>query len=65
MKDNATMNKPVIETKKVRQKFDKAFKERAVELWRTSGKAATEVAAELWIHPQRLSAWSTRCTMGS
>jgi transposase-like protein len=60
MKDNTTMNKPVNEAKKVRQKFDKAFKERAVELWRTSGKAATEVAAELGIHPQRLSAWRTR-----
>jgi len=60
MKDSKTMNTPVIEAKKVRKKFDKAFKERAVELWLTSGKAATEVAAELGIHPQRLSAWRTR-----
>jgi transposase len=60
VKGNPTMNKPVNEAKKVRQKFDKAFKERAVELWLTSGKAATEVAVELGIHPQRLSAWRTR-----
>ena len=51
------MNEPVIPTKKLRKKFDKAFKQRAVELWLTSGKAATEVAAELGFHAQRLSAW--------
>ena len=39
------MNKPVIESKKVRKKFDRAFKERAVELWLNSGRAATSVAA--------------------
>ena len=54
------MTRPVIETKMPRKKFDKAFKERAVELWLTSGKAATEVAAELGIHAQRLSAWRKR-----
>lgn len=51
------MNTPVIQTKKTRKKFDKAFKQHAVELWLHSGKAATEVAAELGIHAQRLSAW--------
>ena len=54
------MNKPVIEAKKVRKKFDRAFKEHAVELWLNSGRAATEVAAELGIHAQRLSAWRRR-----
>ena len=54
------MNDPVIQTKKSRMKFDKAFKQRAVELWLTSGRAATAVAAELGIHPQRLSAWRGR-----
>ena len=54
------MNTPVIETKPPRKKFDKAFKQRAVELWLTSGKAATEVAAELGFHAQRLSAWRKR-----
>ena len=54
------MNKPVIEAKKVRKKFDRAFKEHAVELWLNSGRAATEVAAELGFHAQRLSAWRRR-----
>ena len=54
------MTRPVIETKMPRKKFDKAFKERAVELWLNSGKAATEVAAELGIHAQRLSVWRKR-----
>ena len=54
------MNKPVIESKKVRKKFDRAFKEHAVELWLNSGRAATEVAAELGFHAQRLSAWRRR-----
>src|SRR5271154_6470165 len=54
------MNAPVIETKKTRKKFDKTFKRHAVELWLNSGKAATEVAAEMGIDPQRLGAWRTR-----
>jgi transposase len=51
------MNTPVIQSKQTRKKYDKAFKQNAVELWLNSGKAATEVAAELGIHAQRLSAW--------
>jgi len=54
------MNKPVIESKKTRKKFNNAFKQQAVELWLNSGKAATVVAAELGIHAQRLSAWRKR-----
>ena len=50
MRESKTMNKPVIEAKKVRKKFDRAFKERAVELWLNSGRAATDVAAELGFH---------------
>ena len=60
MKDNKTMKQPVIETKQPRKKFDEAFKRRAVELWLTSGKAATAVAADLGFHAQRLSAWRKR-----
>ena len=60
MKDKARMNEPVIQAKKIRKKFDKAFKQSAVELWLNSGRAATAVAAELGIHAQRLSAWR-RC----
>ena len=54
------MNRPVIETKKLRKKFDNTFKQRAVELWLSSGRSATEVAAELGFHAQRLSAWRRR-----
>jgi transposase len=54
------MNEPVIQPKRTRKKFDKAFKQRAVEQWLNSGRAATAVAAELGIHPQRLSAWRRR-----
>ena len=54
------MNRPVIESKKTRKKFDTTFKQHAVELWLNSGKAATAVAAELGIHPQRLGAWRKR-----
>lgn len=61
-RENKTMNKPVIEPKQFRRKFNKTFKQHAVELWLNSGKAATEVAAELGIHAQRLSAWRKRST---
>src|ERR1039458_6482538 len=54
------MNASVIQSKKSRKRFDKAFKQQAVELWLNSGKAATEAAAEVGIHAQRLSAWTTR-----
>ena len=54
------MSKPVIQSKQTRKKFDEAFKRQAVELWLSSGKAATEVAAELGFHAQRLSAWRRR-----
>jgi transposase-like protein len=54
------MIKPVIEPKAPKKKFDVAFKQRAVELWLTSGKSATQVAAELGIDAQRLSAWKPR-----
>ena len=54
------MNAPVNQSKNIRKKFDKTFKQHAVELWLSSGKAATEVAAELGIHSQRLGAWRKR-----
>jgi transposase-like protein len=60
MNSKTSMNEPVIQTKKSRTKYDKAFKQRAVELWLTSGKAATVVAAELGIRAQLLSAWRER-----
>jgi len=54
------MTEPEVQSKKSRRQFDKAFKQRAVELWLTSGKAATVVAAELGIRAQLLSAWRER-----
>ena len=54
------MNAPVIQSKQTRKRFDKTFKQHAVDLWLNSGKAATEVAAELGVHAQRLSAWRKR-----
>ena len=60
MKDKAPMNEPVIQPKRTRRKFDAAFKQRAVELWLSSGRTATEVAAELGFKAQRLSAWRAR-----
>jgi len=60
MNSNTSMNEPVIPAKKSRKQYDKAFKQRAVELWLTSGKAAAVVAAELGIRAQLLSAWRER-----
>jgi transposase len=54
------MKTPVIPSKQTRTKFDKAFKQHAVELWLRSGKTVTEVAADLGIDPQRLCAWRER-----
>ena len=54
------MNEPVTQTKKIRKKFDKAFKQHAVELWLNSGKRVTEVARELGIDPQRLCTWRSQ-----
>ena len=51
------MNESVTQPKRIRRKFDKAFKQRAVELWLNSCRTATEVAAGLGIKSQRLSAW--------
>jgi transposase-like protein len=58
--DKAIMNAPVNQPKKTQKKFDKTFKQQAVELWLNSGKAATVVAAELGIQAQRLTAWRKR-----
>ena len=58
--DKAIMNAPVNQPKKTQRKFDKTFKQQAVELWLNSGKAATVVAAELGIQAQRLTAWRKR-----
>ncbi len=47
------------------KKFDKAFKEHAVNLWLGSGKSAREIALELGIKPDRLYTWKDVLGMGS
>jgi transposase len=42
---------------KPRRRYDEAFKQEAVELWRKSGKSAREVAAELGISGRHLYEW--------
>jgi transposase-like protein len=51
------MNKQMIQPKKSQTRFDKAFKQRAVELWVNSDRTVTAVSAELGIRPERLRAW--------
>ena len=48
---------PVITEKKDRRKFDRTFKQEAVDLWLSSGKSAQAVAEELGIHHERLYSW--------
>lgn len=53
------MKQSVVPQRRSRRKFDLNFKKQAVDLWQQSGKSAKIVAAELGIHPMRLSAWKT------
>ena len=39
------------------KKYDKTFREHAVNLWLASGKSAREIAEELQIKPDRLYMW--------
>ena len=47
------------------KKFDKDFKEHAVNLWMGSGKSAREIGIELDIKPDRLYVWKEALGMGS
>lgn len=47
------------------KKFDKAFKEHAVNLWMASGKSAREIGLELGIKSDRLYVWKETLGMGS
>ena len=51
------INQPVNAKNLPRRKYDKSFKQQAVELWLSSGKSAALVAAELGIKPDRLFSW--------
>jgi len=59
------MNAPVNQPKKTQKKFDKTFKQYAVDLCLNSGMAAAEVATELGIQAQRLTGWRKRRTIGN
>jgi transposase len=54
------MKKTVIPPPKTRRKFDRNFKEEAVNLWLHSGKSAQAVATELGLNPNRLYTWRQR-----
>lgn len=42
------------------KKYDSAFKQEAVNLWKSSGKSAPAVAAELGIKTERLYIWASK-----
>ena len=44
--------------RETRKRFNKHFKQEAVELWRQSGKSGAEIAAELGICPNNLYNWA-------
>lgn len=43
-----------------RRKFTEQYRQDAVELWRTSGRSATEIARQLGIRADLLYAWGNR-----
>ncbi len=51
------MKDPVKSKPLAPKKYDAAFKQEAVNLWQTSGKAATQVAQELGVKADRLYHW--------
>lgn len=50
------MKQPVPESK-ARRKYDRAFKEEAVQSWLASGKPASVIAGELGLNPNSLYNW--------
>lgn len=52
------MTRPESPKRAARQRFNKNFKQEAVEYWRQSGKSGAEVAAELGIRPNNLYNWA-------
>ena len=51
------MNRPVVPESKPRRRFDRTFKQEAVQNWLSSGKAANVVAEELGITANCLYNW--------
>jgi transposase len=54
------MKQSVIPDSKTHPKYDSAFKQEAVNLWKSSGKSAATVAAELGIKMERLYVWRAK-----
>lgn len=52
------MTRPESAKGESRQRFDKAFKKEAVELWRRSGKTGSQIAEELGIRANNLYNWA-------
>lgn len=52
------MNRPESPKREPRKKFNKQFRDEAVELWRQSGKSGAEIAAELGIRANNLYNWA-------
>ncbi len=52
------MTRPEIPKRAPRKRFNKNFKQEAVDYWRQSGKTGSEVAAELGIRPNNLYNWA-------
>ena len=51
---------PALTQSNPRKKFDRTFKQEAVNLWLNSGKSAQVVAAELGLRDQQLYQWKKR-----
>lgn len=52
------MTRPERPKHEARKRFNKSFKQEAVELWRQSGKTGAEIAAELGIRANNLYNWA-------
>jgi transposase len=52
------MTRPESPKREPRKRFNKNFRQEAVEFWRQSGKSGAEVAAELGIRPNNLYNWA-------
>lgn len=52
------MTRPNNPKREPRKRFNKHFRQEAVELWRQSGKSGAEIAAELGIHANNLYNWA-------
>ena len=53
------MNEAGMPSKKRRRKYDPTFKREAVALWQKSGKSAEEIATQLGLREEQLSAWKS------